>query len=91
MVSQVIYVIYEYFFEFLGRSYLITSQRTLLQCLESLVQKIQIGVVVNLEKVISEGMMKQIKIVAYYCRKLRWRIQKIRKLSSSEKKEVKII
>ncbi|CAF2136630.1 unnamed protein product [Rotaria magnacalcarata] len=38
-----------------GRSYLITSQRALLQCLESLVQKIQIGVVVNLEKVISEG------------------------------------
>lgn len=38
-----------------GRSYVISSQRALLQCLESLVQKIQIGVVVNLEKVISEG------------------------------------
>ncbi len=42
----------------IGRSYLISSQRTLLQCLESLVQKIQIGVVVNLEKVISEGIKK---------------------------------
>ena len=43
---------------YLGRSYLISSQRALLQCLESLVQKIQIGVVVNLEKVISEGIKK---------------------------------
>lgn len=41
----------------LGRSFLITSQRSLNQCLESLVQKIQHGVVVNLEKVMTEGTM----------------------------------
>ena len=45
-----------------GRSYLIGSQRALLQCLESLVQKIQIGVVVNLEKVISEGMKTHTRV-----------------------------
>lgn len=33
-----------------GRSYLISSQRMLYQCLESLVAKIQAGVVINLEK-----------------------------------------
>lgn len=33
-----------------GRSYLISSQRALMQCLESLVSKIQPGVVINLEK-----------------------------------------
>lgn len=33
-----------------GRSYLISSQRMLYQCLESLVAKIQAGVVVNFEK-----------------------------------------
>lgn len=33
-----------------GRSYLISSQRMLFQCLESLVAKIQPGVVVNFEK-----------------------------------------
>lgn len=33
-----------------GRSYLISSQRMLYQCLESLVAKIQPGVVINLEK-----------------------------------------
>jgi hypothetical protein len=52
--SQQIILIYIPFY-YLGRSYLITSQRTLLQCLESLVQKIQIGVVVNFDKVISDG------------------------------------
>ncbi len=33
-----------------GRSYLISSQRMLFQCLESLVAKIQAGVVLNFEK-----------------------------------------
>ena len=33
-----------------GRSYLISTQRMLLQCLESLVAKIQAGVVINFEK-----------------------------------------
>lgn len=33
-----------------GRSYLISTQRMLYQCLESLVAKIQAGVVINLEK-----------------------------------------
>lgn len=34
-----------------GRSYSVTSQRMLMQCLESLVQKVQSGVVINFEKV----------------------------------------
>ena len=33
-----------------GRSYAITSHRMLMQCVESLVQKIQSGVVINFEK-----------------------------------------
>jgi integrator complex subunit 6 len=48
-----------------GRSYLITTQRALLQCLESLVQKIQVGVVVNLEKVLTEGMNIQSHFVFF--------------------------
>lgn len=35
----------------LGRSYSITSHRMLQQCIDSLVQKIQHGVVINFEKV----------------------------------------
>lgn len=35
----------------LGRSYCITSQRVLMQCIDSLVQKIQSGVVINFEKI----------------------------------------
>lgn len=35
---------------FAGRSYSVFSQRMLNQCLESLVQKIQSGVVINFEK-----------------------------------------
>jgi copper homeostasis protein CutC len=38
-----------------GRSFLVTTHRALVQCLESLVQKIQVGVVVNFDKVITEG------------------------------------
>jgi len=34
-----------------GRSYSISSQRMLMQCLESLVQKCQSGVVINFEKI----------------------------------------
>ncbi|CAI6367501.1 unnamed protein product [Macrosiphum euphorbiae] len=34
-----------------GRSYCITSQRVLMQCIDSLVQKIQSGVVINFEKI----------------------------------------
>lgn len=34
-----------------GRSYAVTSQRMLMQCLESLVQKLQGGVVINFEKI----------------------------------------
>ncbi|XP_076323535.1 integrator complex subunit 6 isoform X2 [Tachypleus tridentatus] len=34
-----------------GRSYAVTSHRVLMQCLESLVQKIQGGVVINFEKI----------------------------------------
>ncbi|XP_033637328.1 integrator complex subunit 6-like isoform X1 [Asterias rubens] len=37
-----------------GRSYAVTSMKTLNQCLESLVQKVQNGVVVNFEKVGSD-------------------------------------
>lgn len=33
-----------------GRSYCVCTQRMLLQCLESLVQKVQSGVVLNFEK-----------------------------------------
>ena len=36
--------------DFSGRSYLISTNRMLMQCLESLVGKIQAGVVLNLEK-----------------------------------------
>jgi integrator complex subunit 6 len=47
-----------------GRSYLISSQRMLMQCLESLVSKIQAGVVLNFERfgiesTISKGKLKQ--------------------------------
>lgn len=35
----------------IGRSYCITSQRVLMQCIDSLVQKIQSGVVINFEKI----------------------------------------
>lgn len=41
---------------------MVTTQRALVQCLESLVQKIQIGVVVNFEKVISEGIDTSFKV-----------------------------
>lgn len=40
----------KYFF-IIGRSYCITSQRVLMQCIDSLVQKIQSGVVINFEKI----------------------------------------
>ena len=48
-------------FIFIGRSYLINSQRVLVKSLESLVQKVQPGVVINFEKlgppppIITEG------------------------------------
>lgn len=35
----------------LGRSYCITSHRMLMQCIDSLVQKVQSGVVINFEKI----------------------------------------
>ncbi len=38
------------YFCFLGRSYVVTSHKTLMQGLESIVQKIQPGVVINFEK-----------------------------------------
>lgn len=44
-------------FDVLGRSYTISSQRTLIQCLESLVQKCQSGVVVCFEKLASDGLL----------------------------------
>ncbi|CAF1395848.1 unnamed protein product [Adineta steineri] len=65
-----------------GRSFLITSQRTLYQCLESLVQKIQIGVVVNLEKVLSEGDVERSEW--HSCRKM---IMIPRSLPRTEKTE----
>lgn len=34
-----------------GRSYCITSHRMLMQCIDSLVQKVQSGVVINFEKI----------------------------------------
>ena len=34
-----------------GRSYAVSSQRMLHQCLESIVQKVQSGVVINFEKI----------------------------------------
>lgn len=36
---------------FAGRSYCITSHRMLMQCIDSLVQKVQSGVVINFEKI----------------------------------------
>lgn len=39
-----------FFFNFSGRSYSITSHRMLMQCIDSLVQKVQSGVVINFEK-----------------------------------------
>jgi len=44
-----------FFASLVGRSYAISSQRTLIQCLESLVQKCQSGVVVSFEKLPNEG------------------------------------
>lgn len=35
----------------IGRSYSITSQRMLMQCIDSLVLKVQSGVVINFEKI----------------------------------------
>lgn len=40
-----------FYLSVLGRSYSITSHRMLQQCIDSLVQKIQHGVVVNFEKI----------------------------------------
>ena len=34
-----------------GRSYCITSHRMMMQCIDSLVQKVQSGVVINFEKI----------------------------------------
>lgn len=34
-----------------GRSYCVTSQRMMHQCIDSLVQKVQLGVVINFEKI----------------------------------------
>ncbi|CAF0743272.1 unnamed protein product [Adineta ricciae] len=65
-----------------GRSYLITSQRALYQCLESLVQKIQIGVVVNLDKVITESDTE--RCAWHSCRKM---ITIPRSLPKTEKTE----
>jgi integrator complex subunit 6 len=70
------------FFNYLGRSFLINSQRALQQCLESLVQKIQIGVVVNLEKVMSEGDSE--RSAWHTCRKM---IMIPRSLPKTEKTE----
>ena len=39
------------FFILTGRSYAVSSQRMLHQCLESIVQKVQSGVVINFEKI----------------------------------------
>ena len=36
---------------FTGRSYVVTTQRSLIMCIESLVQKCQSGVVINFEKI----------------------------------------
>ena len=38
-------------FDITGRSYAVSSQRMLHQCLESIVQKTQPGVVINFEKI----------------------------------------
>lgn len=40
-----------HFLCFSGRSYCITSHRMLMQCIDSLVQKVQSGVVINFEKI----------------------------------------
>lgn len=52
-----------------GRSYSVFSQRMLNQCLESLVQKIQSGVVINFEKTgpdPAEGKKKKFSLVIFY-------------------------
>ena len=50
-----------------GRSYLISSQRMLLQCLESLVTKIQAGVIINFEKYGNDPpALKRKAVLSYY-------------------------
>ena len=44
-------LINEFYFQFSGRSFCITSQRTLMASLEQLIQKIHSGVVINFEKI----------------------------------------
>ncbi|CAF0859992.1 unnamed protein product [Didymodactylos carnosus] len=53
-----------------GRSYLISSQKTLTQCLESLVQKIQTGVVVSFEKVNDDGTRDDERSIWHTSRKM---------------------
>ncbi|CAJ0968216.1 unnamed protein product [Ranitomeya imitator] len=51
-----------------GRSYCVFSQRMLNQCLESLVQKIQSGVVVNFEKSGPDPPFSEVKFFILICR-----------------------
>lgn len=50
-ISAVDQIIMFLFIVFVGRSYSITSQRMLMQCIDSLVLKVQSGVVINFEKI----------------------------------------
>lgn len=60
-------------YHILGRSYSITSQRMLMQCVDSLVLKVQSGVVVNFEKIgpdppiiAGEGMWKTCQCLLFF-------------------------
>ena len=50
-----------------GRSYEVTSHRTLIQCLESLVQKCQSGVVVSFERIVPDVLTGLIFRRLYLC------------------------
>lgn len=51
LVCHLWFVESKHFFQIPGRSYCITSHRMLMQCIDSLVQKVQSGVVINFEKI----------------------------------------
>ena len=45
------FLFFKYFFQISGRSYIITTPKSLSNILDSLVQKFQMGVVINFEKI----------------------------------------
>ena len=43
------------YLECVGKSYLVTNQKSLVQCMESLTQKLQSGVVIHFKKIGGKG------------------------------------